>query len=131
MCKSDRILFEKLCGEFEDNIKHSKIYISPEVIHELRHYARDYSVNVFSNEPYSDESIGNQGIRSNALVEINLHGNVDLLLRDAIISEQLGKYLFDNYDEPDESISHLFDALFLLGLWLGAKIKNRYEVEAS
>lgn len=129
MYKCDEILFERLCDEFDNNIKESKPFIKSEMICEFRRVAREYSINVYSSERYSDESFGDQGIRSNALVEAKIHGNFDSLLRSAFISEQLGKYSFENYDEPNESVSHLLDALFLLNSWLGVKIKERYREE--
>lgn len=131
MCISDEILFEKLCYEFEDNIEESKAYVSSDVIYELRRSAKEYSINVFTSELFSEDSMGDQGVRSDALIEANIRGNFDLLLRNAFISEQLGKYYFENYDEIDKSISHLLDALFLLSLWLGSKIQKRYVVEAG
>lgn len=131
MCISDKVLFEKLCDEFESNLKESKAYISSDVIHEIRSYANEYSIEVFTSAPYSDESIGDQGIRSNALADANVHGDFDSLLRNAVISEQLGKYSFEHYDDIDKSISHLFDALFLQGLWFGSKIQSRYMIEVG
>ncbi len=125
----DEMFFEKLCNEFKNNLKESKKYISPSVIHEFRRSAREYSINVFTSETYSEESFGDQGVRSDSLVAANIHGDFDLLLRNAFISEQLGEYCFENYDKPDESISHLLDALFLLSSWVGSKIKERYKVE--
>ena len=129
MCNYDEMLFTRLCDEFENNIKESKGRIDSQMIREFRRYAREYSVSVYDSEPYSDESFGDQGIRSDALVAANLNGDFDMLLRSAFISEQLGKYSFDNYDEPDKSISHLLDALFLLSSWLGLKVKERYNKE--
>lgn len=129
MCKSDELLFERLCDEFDNNIKESKPFIKSEIICEFRRVAREYSINVYSSERYSDESFGDQGIRSDALVEAKIHGDFDSLLRSAFISEQLGKYSFENYGESNESVSHLLDALFLLNSWLGVKIKERYREE--
>ncbi|MEM6161935.1 hypothetical protein AAH446_15515 [Erwinia sp. P6884] len=129
MSKCDEILFKRLCDEFDNNIKDSKPFVKSEMICELRRVAREYSINVYSSEPYSDESFGDQGIRSYALVETKIHGDFDSLLRSAFISEQLGKYSFENYDEPNESVSHLLDALFLLNSWLGVKVKERYREE--
>lgn len=131
MCIGDEILFKKLCCEFEDNIEESKEYVSSDVIHELRRSAKEHSINVFTSEPFSEESMGDQGVHSDALVEANIRGNFDLLLRNAFISEQLGKYHFENFNETDKSMSHLLDALFLLGLWLGSKIQKRYVVEGD
>lgn len=130
MCKCDEILFERLSDQFENIVKESKTFIKSETIHEFRRVAREYSIDVYNSEPYSDESFGDQGIRSHALVEAKIHGNFDSLLKSAFISEQLGKYYFDNYDEPNESVLHLLDALFLLNLWLGVKIKERYREES-
>ena len=129
MCKCDEVLFERLCDEFDNNIKESKPFIKSEMICELRRVAREYSINVYSSALYSDESFGNQGIRSYALVEAKIHGDFDSLLRSAFISEQLGKYFFENYDESNESVSHLLDALFLLNSWLGVKIKEKFREE--
>lgn len=130
MCKSDEVLFERLCDEFDNNIKESKPFIKSEMIWEFRRVAREYSINVYNSEPCSDESFGDQGIRSHALVDAKIHGDFDSLLRCAFISEQLGKYSFDNYDEANESVSHLCDALFLLNLWLGVKFKERFREES-
>lgn len=130
MCKSDEVLFEKLCDEFDNNIKESKTFIKSEMICEFRRVAREYSINVYNSESYSDESFGDQGVRSHALVEAKIHGDFDSLLRCAFISEQLGIYSFENYDEPNESVSHLCDALFLLNLWLGVKLKERFREES-
>lgn len=129
MRKCDEVLFEGLCDEFDNNIKESTPFIKSEMICEFRRVAREYSINVYSSERYSDESFGDQGIRSYALVEAKIHGGFDSLLRSAFISEQLGKYSFENYGEINESVSHLLDALFLLNLWLGVKIKERYREE--
>lgn len=130
MCKCDEILFERLSDQFDNIIKESKNFIKSETISEFRRVAREYSINAYDSEPYSDESFGDQGIRSHALVEAKIHGDFDSLLRCAFISEQLGKYSFDNYDEPDESVTHLCDALFLLNLWLGVKFKERFREES-
>ena len=130
MCKCDEIFFERLSDQFEYIIKESKTFIKTETVHEFRRVAREYTINVYNSEPYSDESFGAQGIRSHALVEAEIHGDFDSLLRCAFISEQLGKYSFDNYDEPNESVSHLCDALFLLNLWLGVKVKERFRDES-
>ncbi|MEN7461131.1 hypothetical protein [Pantoea dispersa] len=130
MCKCDEILFERLSEQFENIIKESKAFIKSETIREFRRVAHEYSTNVYNSEPCSDESFGDQGISSHALVEAKIHGNFDSLLRCAFISEQLGKYSFDNYDEPNESVSHLCDALFLLNLWLGVKVKERFREES-